>query len=57
MLPSRGYVAEDLSRDDSLSMQMVMCCIRGEQLQAFVNQALTTPPEAVKAFLDVVGPQ
>ena len=29
----------------------------GDQLQAFVKQALTTPPEAVKAFLDVVGPQ
>jgi tripartite-type tricarboxylate transporter receptor subunit TctC len=29
----------------------------GEQLQAFVKQTLTTPPEAVKAFLDVVGPQ
>jgi len=28
-----------------------------EQLQAFVKQTLTTPPEAVKAFLDVVGPQ
>ena len=29
----------------------------GDQLQAFVKQALTTPPKAVKAFLDVVGPQ
>jgi uncharacterized NAD(P)/FAD-binding protein YdhS len=29
----------------------------GDQLQAFVKQTLTTPPEAVKAFLDVVGPQ
>jgi hypothetical protein len=29
----------------------------GDQLQAFVKQTLTTSPEAVKAFLDVVGPQ
>lgn len=29
----------------------------GEQLQAFVKQALDTPPDAVKAFLDLVSPK
>lgn len=29
----------------------------GEQLQAFVKQALDTPPEAVKTFLELVAPR
>jgi tripartite-type tricarboxylate transporter receptor subunit TctC len=27
----------------------------GEQLQAFIKQALDTPPETVKTFLEIVG--
>ena len=27
----------------------------GEQLQAFVNRALDTPPKTVKTFLEIVG--
>ena len=50
--------AKDLEFLAEMEMRQLPVQYRsGDQLQAFVKQALTTPPEAVKAFLDVVGPQ